>query len=336
MDPISQGVLGASLPQSVSNRKEIRIAGVVGFLSALLADLDILIRSSTDPLLVIDYHRHFTHALAFIPIGGLIAASVLWVFLRKRMGFLRIYIYATLGYATAGLLDACTNYGTRVFWPFSDERVAWNIISIIDPIFTITLLVIVVIAFIRKSTNIARVGVLFAVLYLLLGYAQRERATSVAVDLAGERGHRIERILVHPSLGNLVLWRSVYESDGRLYADAVWVGPFSDPVVYEGDSLELFDPDTDYPGADKDSVLYNDVLRFQKFTGGYLSYHPDYPNIVGDMRYSIIPNGIIPLWGITLDTENESKHIEMLNTRGEVTDEKWNIFFSMLRGQSID
>jgi len=36
---------------------------MLGFLSGMAPDLDILIRSSTDPLLSLEYHRQFTHFL---------------------------------------------------------------------------------------------------------------------------------------------------------------------------------------------------------------------------------------------------------------------------------
>ena len=42
-----------------------------------------------------------------------------------------------MGYATHGLLDSCTSYGTQLFWPFSDVRVAWDTMSIVDPLFTV-------------------------------------------------------------------------------------------------------------------------------------------------------------------------------------------------------
>ena len=74
MDPVSQGLVGSVLPQSVSNKHELRLAAVIGFLAGLLADLDVLIRSSEDSLLFLDYHRQFTHSIIFIPVGGLVAA----------------------------------------------------------------------------------------------------------------------------------------------------------------------------------------------------------------------------------------------------------------------
>ena len=72
MDPLTQGLLGASLPQSLSKKKSLAIVAIIGLISGLAPDLDIFIRSENDPLLFLEYHRQFTHSLIFIPFGGLI------------------------------------------------------------------------------------------------------------------------------------------------------------------------------------------------------------------------------------------------------------------------
>jgi inner membrane protein len=335
MDPVSQGLLGAVIPETIADKNEIRLASLTGFLSAMLADADVLIRSSEDPLLTLDYHRHFTHSFIFIPVGGLIAAAILWLFLRQRMRFRKIYLYATLGYATAGLLDACTSYGTQLLWPFSDARIAWNVISIIDPVFTLTLAVFVILAVAKKSRIIARAGLVFVILYLLLGLYQRERAEDLTRNLAEKRGHEIERMIVHPSLGNIVLWRSVYESDGMYYTDAVRRGFFSGPRVYEGGSLFAVDVGSDFQDVDPDSVLYRDILRFEHFSDGYLVFHPEYPDVLGDLRYSMLPNSATPLWGIMIDTDAQDRHVAMFDYYRAVTADKWRAFMTMLRGEEL-
>lgn len=41
-------------------------------------------------------------------------------------------------------------------------------------------------------------------------------------------------------LANLVLWRSIYEFESRLYVDAIRAGPFSEPRIYSGESVDKF------------------------------------------------------------------------------------------------
>lgn len=336
MDPVSQGLAGAVLPGSVSKKKEIRLALIVGFLSGLLADIDVLIRSSQDPFLFLEYHRQFTHSIIFIPIGGLAASLILWIFVRKRLSFGKLYLYATLGYATHAFIDASTSYGTSLFWPFSDVRVSWGVISIVDPIFTLTLLALFIIAFVKRSVNTVRVSLAFAVFYLLLGYYQKERAHDFIMNVAALRGHTVERIVVRPSIGNLLVWRTVYESDGYYYADAVRAGISGLPGLYEGNRLKAFYPDDGYPGVRKDSIQHSDILRFNRFSNGFLAIHPDYPRVIGDARYSLLPNGVLPLWGIKVDSGKQNSHAEMYDFDSSVSKEKWQTFVNMLLGKPLN
>ena len=182
MDPLSQGVVGAIAAQSASPREEVRSATFAGFVAGILADADIFTQSADDPLLWLDYHRHFTHSLLFIPVGKLVAAVLVWPFVRKRLAFPNIYLFTTLGYATCGLLDACTSYGTQLLWPFSDRRIAWSNIAISDPVFTLTVAAMVVLSLVKKRALFARLGIAFALVYLTLGVFQRERAEEVFRD----------------------------------------------------------------------------------------------------------------------------------------------------------
>ena len=146
MDPISQGIIGSTVTQSLQkNNDSLAILAIIGFLSGMAPDLDIFIRSESDPLLFLEFHRQFTHSLIFIPIGGLLCASIFYWFVKKfsSLSFREIWLYTTIGYGTHSLLDACTSYGTLIFWPFSFERIAWNNISIIDPLFTLPLIMFV-------------------------------------------------------------------------------------------------------------------------------------------------------------------------------------------------
>ena len=84
MDPITQGAIGAIVATAVAPAKHVRLAAFVGWAGGMLADADIFIRSASDPLLNIEYHRHFSHSLLFIPVGALICAAFVWMFVRKR------------------------------------------------------------------------------------------------------------------------------------------------------------------------------------------------------------------------------------------------------------
>jgi len=329
MDIITQGLLGATVAQACARPNEVRLASVVGFCAPLLADADALIRSTADPLLFLESHRHFTHALVFIPVGALIASFLLWLFLRNRLAFKRVYFYALLGYATAGFLDACTSYGTHLLWPFSDARTAWSIISIFDPLFSLILIVALAFGVLRCQTLATRIGSVFAVAYLCFGMLQHGRVESFARMEAQERGHDIERLIVKPSIGNLVLWRSVYESDGIYYVDAVRAGLPNNVKMFDGDKVQAFDLNSDLPQVTEKMVVYKDIQRFKFFSDGFLIWHPEHANVLGDVRYAMLPTSIKPLWGIALKLGTPDEHVSF-NTYRTMSDKERKAFFSMV------
>ena len=304
MDPLTQGVLGAALPQgTVAKKGTATTAGILGFLAGMAADLDVLIRSSSDPLLFLEYHRQFTHSLIFIPLGGFICALLLHPLLgrRRSLSFHQTFMFCTLGYATHALLDACTSYGTMLFWPFSDVRIAWNTISIIDPLFTLPMLVLIVLAGIKKRPVFARIALVWGLAYMSVGLWQRNQAMDMGYDIARERGHEPLRLEAKPSFANLLVWKIVYETGDRFYVDAVRAT--LSPEVFVGSSIDKLVLARDFPWLDSSSQQARDIERFRWFSDGYIAQDPLHKNRIIDIRYSMIPNEMMPLWSIELSRE---------------------------------
>jgi len=316
VDPLTQGILGAAAPKSIAPSKHARIACLLGFLAGMAPDLDVLIRSSTDPLLFLEYHRHFTHSLIFIPVGGFLCGLVLHTLFAKRRGLsLRTSVlYCTLGYATHALLDACTTYGTQLLWPFSDQRFAWNSVSVIDPLFTLPLLLLVGASVWKRKASLARLALLWAIAYPVLGVIQRDRAEAFAWEMARERGHEPLRLEAKPSFANLVLWKTVYETEDRYHVDAVRVT--RSIKAYPGESVPKLDLARDFPWLKPDSQQALDVERFRWFSNGYVARDPAHPNRVTDIRYSMLPNQIAGLWSIELSPQaTQREHVVYVASR---------------------
>ncbi len=335
MDLITQGLLGATVAQSGANKKNIRLATGIGLFSGLLADADILIRSENDPLLNIEFHRHFTHSLIFIPFGALFAALLLWPFLRKRLPFLRLYWFTLFGYCLSGVLDAFTSYGTHLLWPFSDARIAWNMISVVDPIFTLILLIAVIFAFRKYAFSAARFGLMLAAFYLSIGWIQGQRAETIAHQLATERGHTIERLLVKPTLGNLLLWRSVYQFDNQYQVDGIRASILVEPRVYPGKTVTRFNPEQYSEALHTASVLANDIARFTTFSDGWVAIRPEQPNFLVDVRYSNLPNTLAPLWGIEMNPVQPEQPAQYKVYR-DTSKANRDLFIDMLLGRDLN
>ena len=333
MDPVSQGAVGAAFAQSAAKKENIILIGFIGFLAGLAPDLDVLIRSEDDPILFLEYHRQFSHSLFFIPIGSFFVALFIFPFVRGLMSLRMVYIASFLGYATHGLLDACTSYGTQLFWPFSDQRVTWNNISIVDPIFTVPIVILLAIAITKRKRIFSFIAIGWITFYLSLGFIQYERTLSAAMDLANSRGHNAERMTLKPSFGNLILWKSIYQHEETYYVDAIRTVHSS--TWCSGESIEMFDYQYHLPSLDKDSQQAKDIERFRWFSQDYLGYD-DKNSLVTDIRYSMIPNQIAPMWGLVIDTEQSIDDHATWWTSRSLDQSQLDLFKEMLSGKKCE
>lgn len=301
MDPLTHALLGASAARVALARPLAHAAWLPGAAGALLPDADALIRSSADPLLYAEFHRHFTHALAFIPIGGATAALPFLLLPAARARGLVYLGAATVGYATHGLLDACTTYGTVLLWPFSDARLAWNVISIVDPIFTFVLLCGVTLGVWRRSARAAAAALLVCTVYLATGAVQRDRALDAQRAIAAARGAGYDRGEVFPGFANLLLWRSLYQAGDTLHMDRIRV-PITagrDGTTWSPGTMMPLMREQALPPADRaDARVRRDFHRFRWFTSGWMAPSAQEPSLIGDARYSTASDRFDPVWGI--------------------------------------
>jgi inner membrane protein len=145
----------------------------------------------------------------------------------------------------------------------------------------------------------------WALFYLGLGWVQQERAMAIAEHQAKLRGHTPSRLSVKPSFGNVILFKSIYENQRVYHVDAVRVGLTSHWC--KGTSIERFNKQNSFAALPKDSQQARDIERFRWFSDDYLAQ--DEAGRVIDMRYSMIPDAIDAMWGITVDVTRPDHHV---------------------------
>ena len=143
MDSLTQLVLGAAVAATVAPPGHRRAALLAGAALGTLPDLDALPIAllTDDPVERMTWHRGATHSLLVLPI----AAWAIWAWLRGRGGRVaqapRRWFWAIqLALLTHPLLDAFTVYGTQLLWPLPVAPVMWSSVFIIDPLYTLWLL----------------------------------------------------------------------------------------------------------------------------------------------------------------------------------------------------
>ena len=184
MDPLTHATLGAAAALAVAPAKHRRVAVLAGLGDGILPDADIFIRSQSDPLLAVELHRHFTHSFVLQPLLALLVTLIIWTLLRPfprlHTPVVALYPAALAAGVVHVICDAWTSYGTRIWWPFSDARVAWDLTSVIDPVFTLPVILLTGLALLwpRSQLRLQWWPWVWVTLYLSVALVQQQRAHS--------------------------------------------------------------------------------------------------------------------------------------------------------------
>jgi inner membrane protein len=225
MDSLSQIALGSSVALAAMGRRT-RAWPVVAWGAAMgtLPDLDTFIPYG-DPVLDMVLHRADSHALLYLTLLAPVLGTVIaWA--TGGMALWRRWVWVTwLALFTHPLLDWMTVYGTQLWRPFTDHPYGVGSVFIIDPAYTLPLLVGLVWAWARhgqmRAPSRAHVGVyaglLVSTLYLGWSAAAQHHVRGVAVSSLAAQGLSHEQVLVTPTAFNTVLWRVVSMGPDTFY-----------------------------------------------------------------------------------------------------------------------
>lgn len=217
MDSITQAALGAalarvSLPSSVP-LKPLLIAGAV---LGTLPDLDLLISPWQSDVDIFIKHRGATHSLIVLPLVALLATGLLARFVMpfKEVQFWRLYWTCALVLMTHPLLDVLTTYGTQLLWPLDKTPFALSAIFIVDPVYTLPLLLAVLVGKRRqKIIGYTLAGTsIYLVLAILLQASMETRLKSQVADAPPMTGDLQITMALNTPL-NILFWRGLYITD---------------------------------------------------------------------------------------------------------------------------
>ncbi|MDX1679527.1 MAG: metal-dependent hydrolase [Akkermansiaceae bacterium] len=219
MDSLTQATLGAAVGELVLGKRLGNRAMLWGGAAGTLPDLDIIFSPFFDQAGWLWWHRGPSHSILVMVMASLLLArplSRLWK--KEGIGPWLAGWFVFLVWGTHVLIDCFTTYGTLVFWPFDSTRVAFNNLFIIDPLFTLPLLVgLVWAAFLRKPgqfrkrwrINASGLGV--ACLYVALSFGAKAMVSrAFEADLAAKNITPLRRF-ESPTPFNILLWRSVVD-----------------------------------------------------------------------------------------------------------------------------
>ncbi len=213
MDSLSQIALGSAVAVGVMGRRTaVWKAAPWGAVAGTLPDLDALIDHG-DALLNMVLHRAESHALLYLTA---LAPLLAWAVSRlhgERQLYGRWTLALWLVLITHPLLDAMTVYGTQLLLPFTNHPYGVGSVFIIDPVYTLPLIVGVVAALrLKGSARGLRwnaVGLVASTAYLAWSALAQTHVELQARASLRAQGIAAERVLVTPAPLQTLLWRVV-------------------------------------------------------------------------------------------------------------------------------
>jgi inner membrane protein len=224
MDSLSQLALGAAVGVAVMGRRTaVWKAALWGGVCGTLPDLDALVDFG-DPVLNMVLHRSDTHALLWLALLSPALGALVARLHGERAQWRHWSLAVALALLTHPLLDAVTIYGTQLLRPFTDEPVGLGSLFIIDPAYTLPLLVGVIVALVRRNAGGWRWnlgGLALSTAYIAWSAAAQLHVKDVAREALARQGLPAAQLFVTPTPFNTVLWR-VVALDGTHVHEGFW------------------------------------------------------------------------------------------------------------------
>ena len=287
MDSITQLALGAAVGEATAGRQVGRRALLWGAIAGTLPDLDVFIPLG-DAVRDFTYHRSASHSL-FVLLA--LTPLVVWLILKMHPGTAehrrRWFTMVYLVFATHVLLDSFTVYGTQIFWPFVTTPMTWSTIFIIDPLYTVPLLLGIIAALIagRRYSwgHVANsFGLVLSTGYLMWTVGAKLHVEQLARNALQQQNIASTDVLTTPSPFNSLLWRILVVNDEHYYESFYSVLDDDSSINFEQypRDLDLIEPlQTSWP-----------VQRLQWFTKNfYAAALLDSDIVITDLRMGTEP-----------------------------------------------
>jgi inner membrane protein len=279
MDSLTQIALGASVSAAVGIKPFGRTVLISGALLGTLPDLDVLLNYHT----AIDnftFHRSFSHSLFVL---AALSIVIFWVTLLLKPKLserkLPLFLVIFLPLITHPLLDAFTTYGTQLWWPINTPPISLSSIFIIDPLYTLPLLVAGIGLWVKQHSlkwhKVNLVMLSISSVYLLQGYIQHWyiKQQVIADPIANN-----SQIFISPTPFNTAVWR---------------VLSYHDDVYYEAFTNVLNDSPLQWQKFSTGRALIDqfdstELQRLEWFSGGLLQFVEEDKKLVAtDLRIGL-------------------------------------------------
>ncbi len=225
MDTLTHALSGALLARATApdpaNARISTAARVgAGFLAAAFPDLDFLL-AYVSPAAYLTGHRGVTHSVFLLPLWAVLLAWIMAKIDRGKGAIVRDYLgVCALGVGAHIVGDLITSFGTMIYAPFSDARVAWSTTFIIDLWFS-GIIVVGLLGSLawRRSRAPAVIGLAALAGYVGFQAVLHSRAVDFGVEYARRAGFGAPKITAIPRPVSPFNW-TVFVAEGDRYHHA--------------------------------------------------------------------------------------------------------------------
>ena len=254
MDSLTQAALGAAIGQATLGRKLGKTGAIAGALIATIPDLDVVLYAFYDSVDMLRIHRGHSHSIIFSVFCAFAVAALIKQTKRfEAVSFLKLYWFTFLCLITHVLLDYCTAYGTQLLLPFSDARLGLDTINVVDPVYTVPLLLgtlggLLISKLKPYAMRLNALGLVFSTVYLLFTLTVKHTINERFTQNLEKESVEYVDILTMPVGSASIHWYGVATTNSALYMKKynAYSGSSEATVVFERNKSALLRYDKEW------------------------------------------------------------------------------------------
>lgn len=237
MDSVSHIVIGAAIGETLLGKKIGRWGLLLGAIAKSVPDFDLFYTGLSDPRAYMCDHRAHTHSLFIEALYAIPLAWLLVKLFKDKVSFKRMLVFMLACLWGHSLLDWCTNFGTQLLLPFTNENYSLNTLAIVDLLFTLPMLVMVLMSLFYKKNEarrytLAKATLVYCGIYLGLTFINKARAENIVRESIAKNNIPVNTHLTNPTMLNNVLWYAVGSNDSTVFAGEFSLLHTGNPITW--------------------------------------------------------------------------------------------------------
>jgi|GEM_PF-1105213 len=322
MDIITQGLLGSTAAQAGYSDKIGRKSAVYGFIIGLLPDFDI-IAGLLGPWASMKFHRGPTHSFFLLTIMAVPIGILCKKLARSDLDQKHWIGMAFLSLITHPVIDWFTAYGTSLWWPFSDRRLAADALSIIDPVYSFPLLVATLAGIFMFTTplrlkKLAVAALAITSLYAGYGYYNSQKMIALGNEMFRAKGFEPVETRANPTFMNISVFRVVARDASNrymvTYLKTASKNPLTPIVLHESDTDEYALKAMQHEHAQLFKWFAMNMLQVKSV----IDENGQRRVMLNDMRYGLLTDPEKPLFAaeVEFDAAGNVTRVQRRHRRG--------------------